>query len=412
MAKKEIVKIGLVGHGPRGEGILKVMANIPGVEIVAVCDIKEECLKKAEETLLERKGYKPLLFTDYDEMIKIEEIDAIVNTACWTGHIDFAVKAMEAGKDVAIEVGGAYSVRDCWRLVEAQKKTKKRCMMLENCCYGRVELAVLNMVRKGLFGTPIACRGGYSHDLRKEFFTLCGVGMERVLNHQSRNCDNYPTHALGPIAKLLDINKGNRMVSLVSTSSKACGMEEYCNEHCEPDHYLYGSKYVQGDVITTTIKCARGETITLELGVTLPRPYSRHFEIQGSKGMYSEDGQFVYLESEYKDAEHPKAKDLYNNAEKYIEQNDHPIWEEKLKQENVEGESHGGMDGLVCRAFIDSIKEDTDTPIDVYDCASWMCISALSEESILKGSTSVAIPDFTDGKWIMRKFEQKTKWSI
>ena len=412
MAKKDVVKIGLVGHGPRGEGILKEMAKIEGVKIVAVCDIKEECLKKAEETLLERYNYKPLLFTDYDEMIKVEEIDAIVNTACWTGHIELAVKAMEAGKDVAIEVGGAYSIRDCWKLVETQEKTKKRCMMLENCCYGRKELAVLNMVRKGLFGTVISCNGGYSHDLRKNFYDVSGVGMERVLNHQKRNCENYPTHALGPLAKLLNINMGNRMVSLVSTASKAAGMEEYCNEHCDSDHFLYGSKYAQGDIITTTIKCAGGETITLELGVTLPRTYSRHFTVQGTKGMFSEDGNFVFLESEHEDSESVKATDLYNNADKYIEEHDHPIWEEKLKQENPEGGGHGGMDALVCRAFIDSIKEDTETPIDVYDCAAWMCISTLSEESIVKGSSPVAIPDFTNGKWIMRKFEQKTKWSI
>ena len=221
MAKKETVKIGLVGHGPRGEGILKTFLNIDGVEVVAVCDLKEECLKKAEDTVVGKKGYKPLLFTDFDEMIKVEEIDAIINTACWTGHIDMACKAMRAGKDVAIEVGGSYSVRDCWKLVETQQETKKRCMMLENCCYGRVELALLEMKREGKFGTIVHATGGYIHDLRYMFSVLQGVGLERLENHQKRNCDNYPTHALGPIAKILDINRGNRMVSLTSMASHA-----------------------------------------------------------------------------------------------------------------------------------------------------------------------------------------------
>ena len=418
MAKKETVKIGLVGHGPRGQGILKTFFNIPGVEVVAVCDIKESCLQLAEKVTMEKKGYKPLLFTDFDEMLKVEEIDAIINTACWTGHIEMACKAMKAGKDVAIEVGGSYSVRDCWKLVETQQETKKRCMMLENCCYGRVELALLKMKREGKFGTVVHATGGYIHDLRYLFQVLQGVGLERLENHQKRNCDNYPTHALGPIAKILDINRGNRFVSLTSMASHAPSLEEFFTDNDkEITKSFNGSKFAQGDIVTTTIKCANGETITLELGVTLPRPYTRNLGIFGTKGGYLGTGNQFFFDDMYEFGENglPAEKnvtDFLGNADDIIAKNDHPIWEEKVKNGDLSKAGHGGMDALVCTAFIDCIKDDVEPPIDVYDCASWMVISTLSEDSIALGGAPVAIPDFTNGKWISRKFEPKNKWSI
>jgi len=417
MAKKETVKIGLVGYGPRGRVIIRTLFNIPGVEIAAVCDLKDECLKEAEEKIFEVKGYKPLLFNDFEDMIKVPEIDAIINTAAWTGHIDMACKAMKAGKDVAIEVGGSYSVRDCWKLVETQQETKKRCMMIENCCYGRVELALLKMKREGKFGTITHVTGGYIHDLRLLFAKLDGVGLERLENHQKRNCDNYPTHALGPLAKILDINRGNRMVSLTSVASHAPSLEEFfANNTEEKTKSFNGSKFVQGDYVTTTIKCANGETITLELSVTLPRPYSRNLGIYGTKGCYTETAKQFFFDDmyEYDEKGLPKepGENVFNNADAIVAENDHPIWAEKVKNDDMSKEGHGGMDALVCTAFIDSIKEDIDTPIDVYDCASWMVISALSEESIALGGASVAIPDFTNGKWISRKFRQDNKWSI
>ena len=418
MAKKETVKIGLVGYGPRGEVIIETFFDIPGVEIVAVCDLKEECLKKAEDRILENKGYKPLLFTDFDEMLKVPEIDAIINTAAWTGHIEMACKAMKAGKDVAIEVGGSYSVRDCWKLVETQQETKKRCMIIENCCYGRTELALLKMKREGKFGTVTHATGGYVHDLRYMFSVLEGVGLERLENHQKRNCDNYPTHALGPIAKILDINKGNRMVSLTSVASHAPSLEEYFeNNTKEITKSFNGSKFAQGDNVTTTIKCANGETITLELSVTLPRPYTRNLGLYGTKGCFTETANEFFFDDmyEYDEKGFPVEKcveDLINNGTEIIAENDHPIWAEKVKNNDMSKEGHGGMDFLVCSAFIDSIKQDIDTPIDVYDCASWMVITALSEESVALGGAPVAIPDFTNGKWISRKFTQINKWSI
>lgn len=290
--------------------------------------------------------------------------------------------------------------------------------MLENCCYGRVELALLKMKQEGKFGTIVHATGGYIHDLRHLFQVLQGVGLERLENHQKRNCDNYPTHALGPIAKILDINRGNRMVSLVSMASHGPSLEEYfANNDKEITKAFNGSKFAQGDNVTTIIKCANGETITLEMSQTLPRPYTRNLGVFGTKGGYLGIGDQFFFDDmyEYKEDGFPQeknVKDLLGNADSIIEQNDHPIWEEKVKNGELSKAGHGGMDRLVCTAFIDSIKDDVEPPIDVYDCASWMVISVLSEESIALGGAPVAIPDFTNGKWVSRKFVKTNKWSI
>ncbi len=420
MAEK-IVKAALVGNGNRGRGLLSMLMNMPDVEIVAVCDLLDSKLEDAKQIATKKgKDLSKILFTkDYKEVLAIPEIEAIFNTTSWGAHINVAIDSMEAGKDVSIEVGGTNSIEDIWRLVRTQEKTGKQCMMLENCCYGREELAVLNMVRLGIFGDVVHCAGGYGHDLRWLFYDMAVTGRERVIDYLHRNCDTYPTHALGPIAKILNINRGNRMVSLTSTASCAKGMEEYVNSKGNEEHPLYGKRYTQGDIVTTTIKCAHGETIVLTLDTTLPRPYSRFFTVRGTKGMYSEDGRYVYTqaEHEHRDGDGFKTTDVYQNVDSYCEKYEHPLWRENLgyvdekTQKQVEG-GHASIDKLVLRAFVESVKFGTPVPIDVYDCAAWMCITALSEASIAQGGAPVSIPDFTNGKWMLNKFEQHSKWSI
>jgi len=421
MNEERKVKAALVGNGNRGRGLLSMLFNMEDVEIVAVCDTRDDKLEDARQIAGKKgKDLSKILFTkDYKEVLAMEEVEAVFNTTSWASHINVAVDAMEAGKDVSIEVGGTNSIEDIWRLVRTQEKTGKRCMMLENCCYGRIELAMLNMVRQGVFGQIVHCTGGYGHDLRWLFYDMATTGRERVIDYLHRNCDTYPTHALGPIAKILNINRGNRMVSLTSTASCAAGMEEYVNSKDDKSHPLYGKRYTQGDIVTTTIKCAHGETIVLTLDTTLPRPYSRFFTVRGTKGMFSEDGRYVYTQAqhEHRDGDGFKTTDIYRNIDKYLDEYDHEIWKENLGHvdsktaKQVEG-GHASIDKLVLRAFVESIKYDTPEPIDVYDCAAWMCITALSEASIAQGGAPVSIPDFTNGKWMTNKFERHSKWSI
>lgn len=261
---KTKLKIGIIGLGCRGNELLKgAILPMDDIEIKAVCDQYEDRVEHVLNLIEEKKSYKPIGTCNYKGIIKEKEIDAILITTAWDHHIYMAIEAMKAGKYVGIEVGGAYSIKECWDLVKAYEDTKIPCMMLENCCYGREELMVLNMVKQGLFGEIVHCQGGYRHDLRKEV----SFGREnrhyRFDNYRNRNCENYPTHELGPIAKVLDINHGNRMLSLVSVASKAAGLHQYLKMEKEENYDITQENFMQGDVVSTIIRCAHGETITL-----------------------------------------------------------------------------------------------------------------------------------------------------
>lgn len=377
-----------------------VILLMPGIKVTAVCDVYEDRNEKAAALTEELCGHRPAMETDYKKLIARDDVDIVVITCAWEGHVQLAIEAMEAGKAVGMEVGGAYSIKQCWDLVDTYEKTKTPFMFLENCCYGRRELMALNMVQQGLFGDVVHCRGAYMHDLREEVSKGEENRHYRLRNYIHRNCENYPTHELGPIAKILQINHGNRMLSLTSMSSKASGLHEYIKDRMPDNNTLSHTTFAQGDVVNTMIKCAGGETILLTLNTTLPRFYSRDFTVCGTKGMYEEENDSVYLDKKYTLEEEMEWKKFWGNAKEYEEEYDHPIWK-KFLNDGVHG-GHGGMDWLVFEAFFDSIRNNTLCPIDVYDAASWMCITALSEESIALGGQPVAVPDFTNGAWTSR----------
>lgn len=395
------LKMAVVGLGGRGYAMLKdVLIPMGEAEIVAVCDLYEDRCDKAAELVKETCGNNPECFTDYHEMLNSKKLDAIYISTSWQTHIEIAIEAMYKEVAVASDVSGAFSINECWELVKAYEKTKTPCMLMENCCYGRDEMMVMNMVKQGIFGEVIHCGGGYHHDLRNEV----AFGIEnrhyRIDNYMRRNCENYPTHELGPIAQVLDINRGNRMLTVSSTASKSAGMHQYVADKKADDAVLKDWSFAQGDVVTTVIKCAAGQTITLTLDTTLPRAYSRGFKVQGTKAMYMEDNRTLFI-----DGEHNKYdfcwKEQFNNVDSYREQYDHPTWKKFIEQ-GVQG-GHDGMDWLEFEAFFDALKNDKPMPIDVYDMASWLVISLLSEESIAMGGHPVAVPDFTNGKWMTRK---------
>ena len=395
------IEIGLIGLGGRGQGLLEqVFIHHPDVEIAAVCDVYEDRCEQAAD-FLEKQGRKrPETVTDYRKILEMPQIDAVILCTSWDHHLDICMEAMAAGKYVGCEVGGAYSVRECWKLVEQYEKTGTPVMLMENCVYGRDEMMVFHMAEQGVLGKIVHCEGGYRHDLREEI----AFGKEnrhyRLNNYIHRNTENYPTHELGPIARILHINRGNRMLSLVSISSAAHGLKEYVKEHKKEDQQLADTDFRQGDVVNTIITCADGSTILLTLDTTLPRYYSRGFTVQGTKGMYFEDNQSLFLEGEEHAKDHFEWKQHWGNVEEYREKYEHPVWKQYLEEGVKEG--HGGMDWLVFCDFVDCVKNRTQPPIDVYDMASWMCITALAEESIAMGGHPVAVPDFTNGAWINR----------
>ena len=398
------LKIGFVGIGQRGSDLLCGLSMMEDVEVLAVCDEYEDRTEAAVKMVKENTGVAPIGTTNYHEVLKIDDIQAVVIATAWELHVEIAVNAMRAGKDVGVEVGGAYSIDDCWQLVRASEQTGKKCMMLENCCYAQNEMMCLNLAKKGLFGEIVHCEGGYRHDLRNEIIKGEEIRHYRLRNYSLRCCDNYPTHQLGPIAKILNINNGNRMLSLVSVASKAVGLKDYAKEYHGEEHHLSHVNYAQGDVVTTIIKCAGGETIKLTLETSTPRPYSRGFIVSGTKGCFQEDNNSLFLDSDtdqyvqtYDEWNFDWQKS-WNNAEEYKKKYDHPLWKKCRDKSSEEG--HGSMDHFVLRAFVESILEGKDFPIDVYDIATWMSISTLSEDSIAMGGMPVAIPDFTNGKWI------------
>ncbi len=395
-----MTKFALIGYGDRGKDWLNMMLTgwKDRVSLVAVCDAYEDRAKAASEDAKELTGIAPVWETDYRKVLENPDVEVVVIVTSWEMHVPIAIEAMRAGKIVGMEVGGTFDVKECWQLVETYEETKTPFMFMENCNYGRRELMALNMAQQGVFGEIVFCAGAYMHDLRSEV----AFGVEnrhyRLEKYKTHNAENYPTHELGPISKILGINHGNRFVSLTSTASKASGLHEYILKNKADDEELKRTKFKQGDVVTTVITCEQGQTIRLTLNTTLPRYYSRDFTICGTKGMYEEATDSVCLDIE----EHNKLhmdwlKEKCGNAKDYEEQYDHPLWKDHMESGVMGG--HGGADGLMFSVFLDCIENKKPMPIDVYDAAAWMVVTALSEQSIAGGSVPVEFPDFTKGKW-------------
>ncbi len=394
----EKIKIGFLGFGHRGFVLLRDAILPQGELVTAVCDTYADRVQEGADFVEGIQGLRPTVYTDYKALVADENVNTVVIATSWETHVEIAVAAMKAGKAVAMEVGGAYTLQQCYDLVNTYEETKAPFMFLENCCFGRRELMVLNMAQQGVFGELVHCSGGYHHDLREEV----SYGVEnrhyRLRNYLTRNCHNYPTHDLGPISKVLGINHGNRLLTLSSTASKAAGLHAYIEENKPDDEVLKHKTFLQGDIVTTVIKCAGGQTIVLTLDTTLPRYYSRGFTVRGTKGMYEEVTDSVFLDTEEDRSHHIDwRKTDIGNAEKYEAEYEHPIWKEFLER-GVQG-SHDGIDWLEFYHFFKALKENKPMPVDVYDAATWMAITTLSEMSIAKGGMVMDIPDFTSGKW-------------
>ena len=398
MCEKQ-TNFGVIGLSGRGHGMLREFMEVPGVHVVAVCDKYEDRAQRAVNTVKEKTGETPEMYLDYKELLKREDIEGILCCTTWITHARIAIDSMRAGKNVAIEVGGAASIEECWQMVRASEETGKFCMLLENCCYDHNEMALFNMVKQGLFGEVVHLEGGYRHDLRSEICHGRENRHGRLFNFQNRNGELYPTHQLGPICKLIGINRGNRMLTLCSMASKSRGLNVWLRDNEGPDYDITEYPFNQGDVTTTMIKCANGETITLHHDCSLPRPYSRDYMIEGTRGVFEENshGGEVFLDTMQEKGKEPKFYPFPEVREQY----EHPLWK-KYSEDGVHTGGHGGMDFLVLSAFADAVINKHEPPIDVYDTAAWMAVTCLSEQSVAMGGMPVPIPDFTSGMWIDR----------
>ena len=404
------VKIGIIGLGGRAETLLASIVALSGeVVVTAGCDYSQAKIDHFLSLFDKYKLKKPKTYLRHLDLLDDKNVDAVIVPTSWNSHIQIACDAMKKGKYAAIEVGGAASCDELWQMVHAAESTGVSCMMLENCCYGRNELMVLNMVRQGLFGELIYCECGYEHDL-SEMGYRTDSRQERSLHNLHRNGELYPTHGLGPISKILKINRGNRFLTLTSTATKSRGFDLAARSRgIENVHFN------EADIVVTNIKCANGEVITMTHGVSLPRPYSRDCRVQGTKGIWLENSKGVYIEGisprydKLDVAGNPYSTHEWTPESDFYERFDHPIWQ---AYRNHEVGGHGGMDSLALRAFFDAVKTRSTPPIDVYDVAAWMSITCLSEQSIAMGGLPVPVPDFTNGKWVCREPEKPSRWSL
>lgn len=400
MTEKDIIRVGIIGLGQRGFGIVDTVLACKGVEIAAVCDLYEDRRETVQKYIGEKQKSVPASYAHFEDLLADSRVNVVIVSTSWSAHTSVACASMRASKITALEVGGAYSIDDCWQLVRTYEETKTPFMFLENCCFDYFELLSTALERAGKLGEIVFCSGAYSHDLRDEILGGHVRRHYRLENYLYRNCDNYPTHELGPIAKILDINRGNRMTELVSLSSKAAGLESYAKSDKNPDPALRGKKFMQGDIVKTLIRCANGELIELMLDTTLPVYYSRRLMVRGTKGLCEQEKNGVLL-----DESGEKILEA-SQFDKYLPD----MWRKITKEERELG--HGGMDYLMFSTFFENVRQGKEMPIDVYDAAAWMCVTVLSEQSISCGGMPQAIPDFTRGKWITRERRDVTEFSV
>lgn len=403
------LRLGFIGTGLRGQGLLSLALKRDDTEVPAICDVQQVMIDGALRQFDKAEKSHPTIYDAgdyaYRELLAREDIDAVIIATPWRWHFQMAMDALDAGKHVGCEVIMATTLQEHWDVVHKAEQTGLQYMMLENVCYRRDVLAVLNMVREGIFGELIHLQGGYQHDLRDVKFNdgkqPYGGGVEfgekgfseaqwRTEHSVHRNGDLYPTHGIGPLSIMLDIHAGNRFTSLVSYASKARGLHEHIVKHGGPDHPNAKINFKLGDVVTTMINTAKGETVLLQHDTNLPRPYSLGFRVQGTNGLWMDINKSIYVEGE-------SESHRWEDAAPWLKRFDHPLWQKY--GDDARGAGHGGMDFFVMHAFIEAIKRGEPTPISVYESAAWSVITPLSEQSIALGGQTVDFPDFTMGKW-------------
>lgn len=413
-SNSEKLKVALIGVGLRGTNHLNNLLLRDDVSVTAICDIDDRRIDIALDMISKAKQPKPKLFgkSDYDyrNLLDLKEVDAVIISTPWLWHTRMAKDAMLAGKYAGVEVSAANTMEECWDLVNTHEETGTHVMILENVNYRRDIMAVLNMVRQNVFGELVHFRCGYQHDLRfvklNDGKSAYGKGVEfgdkgisesawRTQHSLKRNADVYPTHGVGPIAAMCNINRGNRFTSITSNASKAVGLHNYIVKHGGEDHPNAKLKFKQGDVITSMIETANGETIIVTHDCNLPRPYSLGFRVQGSEGLWEVDGNRIYIEGK---SQH---EHRWDDATSWLEKYDHPLWQKY--GELATGAGHGGMDFFVLNAFVESAKQNIAPPMDAYDAAAWSAITPLSEVSIENNGEPQDFPDFTRGNWIKRE---------
>lgn len=392
------VRLGFIGLGMRGPGAVERMAHIEGVEIVALCDTYPDRVDKVQAILAKFGLPQAKNFSGSEEAWKglcdDPGIDLVYICTPWSWHTPMAVRAMEAGKHVAVEVPAAKTVDECWQLVEVSERTKMHCMQLENCCYDFFELLTLNMVRQGLFGEIIHGEGAYIHDLRWDFtYDKNGYADMWRLKENVRNGNLYPTHGLGPVCQIMNINRGDRMDYLTSLSSSDFAMGPELEQLAKEDPFYapFTGKSYRGNMNTTLVKTGLGRSILIQHDVSSPRPYSRIHLVSGTKGFAQKWPSPARIALGHSWLAPEKMAEM--------EAQHTPELVRRVGEMAKEIGGHGGMDFIMDWRLIDCLRNGLPLDQDVYDAALWSVIAPLSEWSVANRSASIDVPDFTCGSW-------------
>ncbi|MCF7921856.1 MAG: Gfo/Idh/MocA family oxidoreductase [Candidatus Marinimicrobia bacterium] len=397
------VRLGIVGVGNMGSAHFQNFLRIEGVEIVAVCDLVEDKVKRMQEWATKAGKPAPKGYyqgeTDFKRMCAEEDLDLVFAATPWNWHVPVMVEAMKNGSHAATEVPAAPTIEACWEMVETAEKYNKHCVMMENVCYMEPEMMIYNMVQQGVFGELLHGEGAYSHDMRNNLLGSAYEGDWWTHEVIARNGNLYPTHGLGPIAQCMNISRGDRFDYLVSMSSNARGLHEYANEHLGPDHEFSKTKFNCGDINISMLRTVQGKTIYLVQDTNLPRPYSRINLVQGTKG----------ITQGFRDATHANLvhveglsqshswEPLMNYANTYK----HPLISQM--EDLADGAGHGGADFIEDYRLIYCLRNGLPTDMDVYEAADWSVVSNLTEMSVANRSQTIDFPDFTRGQWKTRK---------
>lgn len=416
---RDRLRVAMIGTGLRGQSQLGPLLSRDDVELVAICDTQQVMLDMALAIIGKAGRRRPKVFGGngdtgaWQALLALKGIDAVFIVTPWEWHAPMAIAAMEAKVAVACEVVAGITLQDHWDVLRAQQRTGTPYMLLENVCYRRDVLAVLQMVRAGLFGELVHLQAGYQHDLRGVKFNSgdpaepYGSGVEygakgfseaqwRTQHAIDRNGELYPSHGIGPCAMYANIHRGNRFTHINAFASKARGLHDYIVGHPQGGaaHPNARVAFRLGDVVTTTLRCENGETILLQHDTSLPRPYSLGFRVQGTRGLWMDLNRSIHVEGR-------SAPHRWEEAQPYYDEYDHPLWRRYAEQ--AAGAGHGGMDWFVVHAFIEALKANEPMPIDIYDAVAWSAITPLSEQSIAEDYRTLAFPDFTEGRWKERK---------
>ena len=399
--KLDRVRIGFIGLGNRGPGAVERMSHIDGVDIKALCDIRSEKVNEVKKSL-QNSMHKPEIYTTKEDawkkLCERNDIDLVYIATPWSLHAPMAVYAMEHGKHVCVEVPAVTTIDECWQLVETSERTRKHCMMLENCCYDFFELLTLNMLRQGLFGEIVHGEGAYNHDLLASNFSKDKYYDMWRLKENFRNGNLYPTHGLGPIAQAMDINRGDRFDYIVATSSNDFMMAAMAKDLAAKDDFYkpFANKTFRGNMNITNIRTVKGRTIMLQHDVTSPNIYSRIHKISGTKGSalkYPGPPRIAFGDEDW----------LTEDAYKKSETEYAPAIVKKVGEMAKQVGGHGGMDFIMDWRTIDCLRNGLPLDMDVYDAALWSSVAPLSEQSVANRSASIDFPDFTRGSWKTNK---------